>query len=305
MSTYDQEYKFKGDAFENRYRIQGVLETQSPLHIGSGTRRREKLDAIENDRAKAEETVDIDEVVRDANGLPYIPGSSLRGVVRHYLLKIFQHYNPNIATAQDYDADDFRTMEQRRAVEYMRTGASMLERLFGTPFCASKAEFWDAKLKQKIHASSKKKKKGWDDERQTYPVRSVAIDPQTGAAEKNKLYTFDVVPAGAQFEVNIVGQNLNDAELGFLFFGLFGFNSEIFPLTLGAMAGRGFGRMRFKVENIYRLQANDLENWVNVALMNEHAGYNLFQHLQPAEADKLLNQFKSEFLSAYKPESQQ
>lgn len=35
--------KLKGDPFENRYRLVGVLESLTPLHIGSGLVRKEPL----------------------------------------------------------------------------------------------------------------------------------------------------------------------------------------------------------------------------------------------------------------------
>lgn len=313
MTGNKQEFIYKGGDFVNRYRITATLTTLSPLHIGSGTRRPDDrseeskkktaspaADDKTNDKPK-DETVDVDEVVRDARGWPYIPGSSLRGVVRHYLLQIFRGYNPKIAKEEDYESDDFRKKEQKEAMQYLETKASMLERLFGTPFSESKVEFWDAGLKQEINAPPEFAPKGWNQDWQTYPVRSVAIDPATGAAEAHKLYNFDVVPTGAQFEANIVGQNLTDAELGLLFFGLFGFNSEIYPLTLGAMAGRGFGRLRFKVDRIYRLTSAEIENWINVALNQEHAGFKLFEHLKPEASEALLRQFKDALFTVYKP----
>lgn len=137
--------------------------------------------------------------------------------------------------------------------------------------------------------------KGWDDERQSYVIRSVSIDPLTGAAEPNKLYAFDVVPPGAKFEVNITGQNLNVIELGFVLFGLYGFNSEIFPLTIGAMSGRGFGRMKFTVTEMYHLNRQKIKRWAEEALEHDHAGYGSLPKLGEDEAKEALHKFKRAF----------
>ena len=54
------------DKFYNKYIIKGVLLAESPIHIGSGD---ESYDPTQIDNA----------VIRDVNGNPYIPGSSLKG----------------------------------------------------------------------------------------------------------------------------------------------------------------------------------------------------------------------------------
>lgn len=300
MTTEQTSYIFKGEGMNNRYRITGKLVTQSPLHIGSGSRRKleenGQAEQHENGENNSAETHHVDEIQRDFRNLPFLPGSSLRGVVRHYLLQIFRGFNPKIAAEQDYESSRFRNMEQQQCIAYTETEASLLEQLFGTPCCESKVEFWDAPLAKRVSAPPEFEQKGWNENWQSYTIRSVAIDPQTGAAEQNKLYAFDVVPEGAEFALNIVGQNLSDVELGFLFFGLYGFNSEIYPLTLGAMAGRGFGKIQFVLDAIYYLSESNISEWVKLATTNNHAGYRLFEHLKPLVAEKAVERFKSAFL---------
>ena len=294
MTTSNPEFTFKGDPFVNRYRLTGFLTAQAPFHIGTGERYQdpETLAAASDDEKRF-----IDNIARDHQGFPYLPGSSLRGVIRHYLLQIFSSIDPQIATEPNYEGQAFRDMDQDSQINYMRKDANLLERTFGTPFCETKVEFWDASLCNRVSAPEHFKEKGWDDKRQSYVVRSVAIDPETGAAEPNKLYSFDVAPPGAKFEVNIVGQNLSDTELGFFFFFLNGFNSEIFPVTLGAMSGRGFGRFQFKLEKIYALNRSELPMWTKLASQTDNAGFHLFGSLQPAKIETLIPQFKSAFES--------
>jgi CRISPR/Cas system CSM-associated protein Csm3 (group 7 of RAMP superfamily) len=303
-TTY--QYRFKGDDLENLYRIEGRLTAASPIHIGTGEYYQDeiKMEEWRKKKAKGEATEEdqppkIDKIERDVHGLPLIPGSALRGVVRHYLLGIFRSFqNGKIAKDPDYERSPFKEMDQNGQIKYMQEEASLLEQLMGTPFCESKIEFWDADLLQKADGN-RYKAKGWDQDRQSYVVQSVAINPITGAAERNKLYSFDVAPAGLQFRMNIVGRNLSARELGMLLFGLGGFNSLIYPLTIGAMAGRGFGRMEFKLEAIYRLTSsnNELLNWIKLASSAESAGYHSLDSLKLNNdmANTLINTFKSEF----------
>ena len=56
------------DSFQGRLRLEGVLETRTGLHIGAGS----SGDPLATDAP----------VVRNAAGFPYIPGSSVKGVIR-------------------------------------------------------------------------------------------------------------------------------------------------------------------------------------------------------------------------------
>jgi CRISPR/Cas system CSM-associated protein Csm3 (group 7 of RAMP superfamily) len=139
--------------------------------------------------------------------------------------------------------------------------------------------------------------KGWDEKLCSYIVKSVAIDPLTGAAEPNKLYNFEVVPSGAKFGVVLTGQNLEKHELGFVLFGLSGFDSTLFPLTIGAMAGRGFGRMSFEVTEICCLTntKDDIKKWAELVQVGEKAGYDCLKDfkIEKDKAREFINAFKA------------
>lgn len=83
MKHINPDFSFKGDRFENRYRITGILEAISPIHVGTGESREEKSPLPKD--ADTQEIHHIDEITRDARGLPYLPGNTIRGVVRNYL----------------------------------------------------------------------------------------------------------------------------------------------------------------------------------------------------------------------------
>lgn len=282
-------FYFKGDTFKNRYRITGTLWTKSPMHIGTGETRADKAfeesDAYKNlsdEEKKKTKVPEIGEIARDYRDYPYIPGSTLRGVLRHFLLQLFQPINAHIARIENYETHARgEYAKQADQIIYIRDHACMLDQLFGTPFHESKVEFWDAYLENPIPENAntaKLKEKGWDNEGQSYVVRSVAIDPETGAAAPNKLYSFDVAPPGQKYKLDIVGYNLDHEELGMLITGLCGFNSEILPLQIGAMAGRGFGHLKFTLENIFYIENGNIKNYLSLALNNNLAGFDYLPH---------------------------
>ena len=294
-----------------RIRLEGTLTATSPTHIGTGETRpvnRVKKNA-END---AQESTDISMIARDCKNLPYLPGSAIRGVVRNYLLQIFRSLPGNIAR-EEADSYFENVVAKAKAEETKQDDlyqdeyneASLLEKVFGTTLWAGKIEFWDAPATSKIDGKCFKDK-DWDQERQCYLVRSVAIDPVTGAAEAHKLYTFEVAPAGLSYKVNIVGQGLDEQELGMLLFGLNGFNSIIYPLTIGAMSGRGFGQMRFKLDKLYVLDDSPeaVQAWAVQTSEHDHAGYCGLPE-KSADMQALIDSFKKRFTNAIKQESQE
>lgn len=291
-------FVFKGDSFENRIRIEGTLQAVSPTHIGTGETREEKREGKDGKKEKT----DVAMIALDANGYPFLPGSALKGVVRNYILQLLRGTYPKVAWEHEYQSSQFRDMKQDDQIDFMRTKASMLEQVFGTPFAEGKVEFWDAPAANKVTAPEPQlwKTKGWDEAHQCYRVNSVAIDPTTGAAEKHKLYSFEVTPAGLEYQINIVGQNLSDEELGLLIFGLEGFNSNIVPLTIGAMSARGFGRMIFKADKIYRLTKDILPTWIEKSLKKKDlAGYAALPEVS-GSADDLIRSFKANLFDTIK-----
>jgi CRISPR/Cas system CSM-associated protein Csm3 (group 7 of RAMP superfamily) len=308
----------KGDDFLNRYRIEGTLTTQSPLHIGDGgedenrgPEKKQKGEAKKQKDPEKEEQKDpvrTSTVVTDWENKAVIPGSSLKGAMRNYLLQIFSSVHggmetddPDVmAACRDYNEWSKKFQNQNDQICAMRVKASILERLFGTPFAAGKTDFWDGECITEIKDGgmfAPKRPPFLDKKRRTCVYQSVAIDPETGTALEKKLYHFEAVPPGVSFKITICGQNLVYVELGMILFALNAFNSEIWPLTLGGMGGRGFGRMNFKLEQICFLGKNDLSQWVKDAAQKNHAGYLGLKKLEKDEQEKHIVHFKECFLN--------
>ena len=290
----------KGDNFRNRYRFKGLLTALSPLHIGTGEDIEESIlkgniEATVDERKEVKD-VKVSLIATDHKDKPYIPGSALRGVLRHYLRNIFTDCgNERLIKEQVFESDEFKNKTQIEKINYMRDDASIWECVFGTPFAEGKVEFWDAPTINPT-ANNQFASRGWLADRNTYLVKSVAIDPETGTADPHKLYTFEVAPTGLCFEVNVVGQNVSNEELGMLIFALESFNSDILPVTIGGMAGRGFGRMKFELAEIHCLNENDLNDWIKNSRDRERAGYYSLKDVTD-QKKQLIAHFKEKFFN--------
>ncbi|GIK38055.1 MAG: hypothetical protein BroJett011_18880 [Chloroflexota bacterium] len=302
----------KGEDFENRYRITGQLKTLSPLHIGTG----EETDAVysEQERSKLNERLGkaplVSMVMKDGAGKPIIPGSALKGIMRHWLLNILVGIGPAWATTRDFEKEPLADLSQKQQIETVKSDFSWLEILFGTPFHEGKIEVWDACCLTKSVAAPDGLLH-WNDKSLTYIDTSVAIDPATGTAIEHLLYKTEVVPPGVLFDFNLAGQNLSETELGLILLALQGFNSTIYPIRIGARGGRGYGRVQFIPGPVYRLEKGNVKDWIKGAIEGfslnysnvdtsaskfegKDAGYYTLPQLGEAEQKKLITDVKAE-----------
>ncbi len=295
--------RLKGGKLKNRYKIVGKLTTLSPLHIGDGLRQRdENRVPIPRGETQAPE---FSTVATDYKGVPYLPGSTLKGNLRNWLTQLFSadaFKGRNIAAANNgARATDlqriYEDLKARNNIDDAYAQINAIEFLFGSALNEGKLEFWDAPMDTPPPAPETGATAfcGYSVRRGTTIVTSVAIDPETGTAAKNKLYNIEVVPPGATFTITISGQNLGPADLGMVLFALNGFKSTIFPVTLGAMGGVGFGRCAFQLTSLHLLDEKNFDAWLKDAVANDHAGYTKLEALSKAELDRELNDFKDRF----------
>jgi len=285
----------KGDLFLNRYRITGTLTTVAPLHIGTGESR--SLPRAEG------ETVEVSAIITDHLGKPLIPGSTLRGVLRNWLLTVLEGVDPKWAVERDYAEEELLDLDQAEQIQRVKETFSCLELLFGTPFNAGKVEVWDATCCTGDLQAMNDTLLGWDSSRLTYVDTSVAIDPARGTAKNKLLYKADVVPPGVTFELNLVAQNLSDEELGLMLLALEGFNSQIYPIHVGARGGRGYGRLEFKMGTIYQLERVGVKKWLKETLHAEDysampAGYFGLPKLTEDEQKRKIKAVKDQLIAA-------
>lgn len=208
--------------FQNRIWIHATLEMKTALAVGS--------------RLSLEPTGTDMPVIKDARGHPFIPGSSLKGVLRFQTERLLRTLNrqPELWACdplgdpclpagrrdkkQNAKSSREELMEQaekeakanKRSADELFAEAAFHHsctacRLFGSPWFASRVAFKDAYLKNA------------EDLPVLYQIRDgVGIDRDLGAARTGIKYDFETVVPGAQFDIEILGENLEDWEIGLL-----------------------------------------------------------------------------------------
>lgn len=277
---------YKGGKFINRIKITGILETVSPLHVGSGE---ETIEILEDNSEKK-----TTRIITDFDEKPVIPGSAIKGSMRHWLENLLRSASPVSELIGNPEIIKELTGEENNFDDLLAGELKPFDSAFGSKHHESKLEFWDAHCITEADGSFNPNCLHWDPKRLIYRQVSVAINPATGTAAEHLLYDFEVVPAGVRFNLTICGQNITDEELGLLLMGLNGFNSQIFPLTLGAMEARGFGRFKFTFDKIYRLEKEHVNNWLQDILNKDDAGYNSIPEIDGNEREKCISLAKTQ-----------
>ena len=231
------------DRFASRLTVQGRLVAQTGLRIGAGR----STDPYGSDLP----------VVRDALGRPYIPGASLKGVLRSavesYLRAIADSSGACYPVGDDREHcvsnDQARRIRDKTpddaalAVELWK--ASCLAcRTFGSPWLASHVAVSDLAVDPELWAGQ-------------FEVRNgVAIDRDTETAKDGLLYAYETIPAGTAFRCRIEAENAQPWQLGLLLLALRPF--ERGEATIGGGTTRGLGRVQLEdVEARYFELAGD------------------------------------------------
>lgn len=298
-------YRFKGGALDNRYKLTATLTLKSPLHIGDGemTSNTARLPKTK----KMKKIPEFSTVMLDHNRRAYIPASTLKGNLRSWLAQIFSAYElaaPNTSEREKKLRTEWEKCVKENKTEQIHNTLKLAEYLFGSGLNEGKLEFQDAFIKSPTPSTHNNMPAlaGYDGQRGTMILKGVAIDPVSGTAADKKLYNYEAVPSGTCFSLTVTGQNLSDAELGMLLFALEGFNSEIFPITLGAMAGIGFGLATFKLDLVYRLDKDNLKDWLDSAIIQGHAGYTGLTKLLEKDWQEAIDKFRTALLAKIKAE---
>lgn len=251
-----------------RYTFRGELVLDGALHIGSGGggSLRTGADAVDAT------------VVRDSSGIPYIPGSSLRGALRAAVGQI----SPQLGFSEIGEDNEIRQRvadERTRLAKLTPSGTldeTGLQALLNDPAVLSPAErlfgtvWWESPLKiPDLYPLAKKTPEG--------EVRhGVGIDRDTGAARDGAKYDFEVLARGLRFGFSasleladappthaaewpqLVGLGLRLLELG--------------EIRLGGRHARGAGQVRLEGLTVYLLDFGDRGQLLKALKREDPAG---------------------------------
>lgn len=227
------------DRFESRYTLLGKLITKTALHIGAGT----SLAVVGSDNP----------IVRDSNGLPYIPGSSFKGPLRSLIESIVRALSPGgrqepwacdplaekkwCIPSENMDQWQLEVRNNGRTQgevdQYVWKESCTVCRIFGSPWLASKVKVADLYLTQGSNWGGR------------VEVRDgVAIDRDTETVSGRRKYDFEVVPRETAFNLTLRVDNASDEELGLLFLGLREFTKG--GAWVGGNTSRGLGQVQIE-----------------------------------------------------------
>jgi CRISPR-associated RAMP protein (TIGR02581 family) len=238
--------------FSNKFIVKGTIVAVDPIHIGAASS--DSLNPIEVDNA----------VLKDSNGNPVIPGSSLKGVVRSQfesVLKLMGRTVCDIHNDRDEkciskakaDTIKKKNISRKEQAEELYNGSCEVCRLFGGRYFAGKLHFKDCSYAGDAPCQFEKRD-------------GVGIDRETGAAKKNAKYDYEIIPKGTCFDFEIIAENL-DAEqesyLDFIIRLLCGEGiSDGDYLAIGGKTTRGLGRIALNGFTKEKITPDELKNRV-------------------------------------------
>ncbi|MHA1757003.1 MAG: type III CRISPR-associated RAMP protein Csx7 [Promethearchaeota archaeon] len=232
-------------SFNNRYFIEAEILMENSFHIGKGT----SFDPIGTDLP----------VIKTADGLPYIPGSSIKGIIRTQLEKILRTFDmqgkkiDNKKGACDiFGQECISNEEEKKLIEENTKNGEFDEENFlkqlSEKLCITCSLFGSTKIASRIYVKDAFLLDP-NIEIKTEIKDGVAIDRDTGTAKNKFKYDYEVVPAGTKFSLHVILENVEDWEVGLL--GLIFNLWKRGEIAIGGKNSTGLGWSKLENINIY------------------------------------------------------
>jgi CRISPR-associated RAMP protein (TIGR02581 family) len=243
----------------NRYVFTGKLIMLTAFHIGGGVGR---MTASSSDSP----------VVLTPEEIPFIPGSSFKGVLRSTIEKLVpmlpgNWFSCGLIQLSDEDAKEAQDQGRRicptawsgdiaqekrknpgraeQILEKARERLCATCQLFGSPFVASRVNINDLYMPLREWSSVIEVRDG------------VAIDRDSEKAKDRLKYDFEVVPSGAEFDLEITLENATTQDLQLLSVGLSEFIHRFG--TIGGKRSRGLGACQLEHLHVSALELIDID----------------------------------------------
>lgn len=259
---------------EARLRLTGTLTTRTALRVGAGSADVGGVDLP---------------VMKNAAGLPFIPGATLKGALRSTVEALVRGAERRTSTDRIGDVwscDPLANKDEPAASVVKGCGNHEREqrgrvdteqhcavcRLFGSHVVASHVRFCDA-----LMAPSSGR----------IPVEirdGVSIDRDLRRASDHRKYDFEVVAPGVQLGVEMFVENPQPWLMGLLVMGFDQVNEGF--TALGGFTSRGLGRVAFAWSSIARVTAAELLRGEPMAVTTGAAIAPQLQAWRTALADK-------------------
>jgi len=246
--------------FHSRLVIHGTLTLRAGLRIGAGR------------DTDARSGTDLP-VVKLTDGSPYIPGSSFKGAWRAFtesLLRGVARPGQNLAcisvprdetipqpdvcltsaavtrlkSVTPSPATWKTVVGDKRAAEI--EGLKSLDEVIRQLSCRTCRLFGASWLAGKVWVKDLSLAADWRELVRPTARDGVAIDRDKGTAADKKKYAYEVVPEGTPFNLEVIVQNSDEAELGLAWLGLTAFQRGM--VSLGGARSRGLGWCELEID---------------------------------------------------------
>ena len=215
-----------------RIRIHADLTLISELHIGNGA----NSEALErtNDRNEASSTSLFDTVCIDDKGQPYLPGSTLRGVLRDLALTCI---DDNERINQLFGQQSLSGVISRLRVQ----DAFVKSTPAATNYSNSRMTAFDKTLPTRIN-------------------QGIKIDPIRNVVDEHKLFQFEVVPEKTVFTLVLEGDAVDKETLEILCQLLSGWDEQ--RVALGRNHLKGNGRISCSITQVEVADKSSINDWL-------------------------------------------
>lgn len=280
---------------ENRTIISAMLVMETPLSVGSRT----SLLPTGSDLP----------VMKTPEGLPFIPGSSLKGVIRAHTERLLRTMDAMerkqkgeklwacdplsekerciIATCCDRcedckgkcckDCERCKAcMVKRNQINGELKDADFTAELWSKT-CTACRLFGSQWMASRVYFQDALLLNSNELLRLTEVRDGVGIDRDLGSAKPRIKYDYEIVPSGSHFDIKIVVENAEDWEIGLLLLALKAMEQGILPV--GGKTTRGLGWGKLENLTIERVTAAELLNYLQG------------QQVSPVDSEKFIRAF--------------
>lgn len=234
--------------FVNKYTVKGKLIAVDPIHVGSSSKN--SLNPSDVD----------DAVLKDSRGLPVIPGSSVKGVVRSYFESVLRSIDENMCCyVMDKNSCCTESRESKDKIrEAKKHGAFKAAEAAYECSCEACRLFGGREFAGKLHI-----KDCYLTGDPSFEFRDgVGIDRKTGAAMRGAKYNFEVVSKDSEFDFVMTAENLDEKQKKYFEFILKALESG--ELAVGGKTSRGLGSFKVEVESSDMKTAEDMRKLLGI-----------------------------------------
>lgn len=203
----------------NRYTFQLNFKLATPLHIGGNQ----------------EEAITADSgIVRDANGKPFIPGSSLKGLFRSASERALHlisdkdacFLNAACDPTKKFGKDALKKKDEKELFNTLYENVCPVCQTYGGGTIASKVKFQHIVFEESIESRVR---------------TSNRIDRETGAAASQALFSYEYIQPKSELQLIIEAENMTDLNIKVLALAIAQFQQNM--IRLGGKQAKGLGQI--------------------------------------------------------------